>query len=50
MLVFGILASLVFAFINRSGARERTKYIFYLLAMFVILSIVAAWIMYFFPL
>jgi hypothetical protein len=49
MLIFSILVSLVFAFINRSGAGERTKYFFYLLGSFVILSIVAAWIMYFFP-
>jgi len=49
MLIFSILVSLVFAFINRSSARDRTKYFFFLLGSFVFLSIVAAWIMYLFP-
>jgi len=49
MLIFSILVSLVFTFINRSGAKERTKYFFFLIGSFVILSVLAAWIMYFFP-
>ena len=49
MLIFSILVSLVFTFLNRDGARERMKHFFYLLGSFVVLSVVAAWIMYFFP-
>ena len=49
MLIFSMLAALVFTFIAKHGARERTRYFFYLLASFVLLSILAAAIMYPFP-
>jgi hypothetical protein len=49
MLVFSILVSLVFAFIGKEGTRERAKYFLYLLGSFVLLSLVASWLMYPFP-
>ena len=49
MVIFSVLTSLVFTFIAKTGARERTKYFFYLLGSFVILSVLAGWLMYPFP-
>ena len=49
LVVFGVLASLVFTFIAKHGAIDRIKYFAYLLGCFVLLSIVAAWLMYLFP-
>jgi hypothetical protein len=49
MLVFSILTALVLAFIAKSGARDRARYFLVLLGSFVILSIVAGWLMYPFP-
>jgi len=49
MLIFGVLTSLVFTFIAKYDARERLKYFFYLLGSFVLLSVLAAWLMYPFP-
>ncbi len=49
LLIFSILTSLVLAFIARNGVKERTKYFFLLLGSFVILSILASWLMYPFP-
>ncbi|MDI9613864.1 MAG: hypothetical protein QM330_12600 [Acidobacteriota bacterium] len=49
MVVFSILTSLVIAFIAKNGARERTRYFLFLLGAFVLLSIVAGWLMYPFP-
>jgi len=49
MLVFSILTSLVLTFIAKSGVRERVRYFFFLLGSFVLLSIVAGWLMYPFP-
>jgi hypothetical protein len=49
MLIFSVLTSLVFTFIAKYGVRERVKYFFYLLGSFVLLSILAAWLMYPFP-
>lgn len=49
MVVFSALVSLVFTFLTKYGARERTRYFFYLFGSFVVLSIVAAWLMYPFP-
>jgi len=49
MLIFSILTSLVLAFITKSGARERIRYFLVLLCSFVVLSVVAAWLMYPFP-
>ncbi len=50
MIAFSILASLVFTFITKYGAKERLKYFFFLLGSFILLSIAAAWLMYPFPL
>ncbi len=50
MVIFSILVSLVFTFIAKYGARERLKYFLYLLGSFVLLSLLAAWLMYPFPL
>ena len=49
MLIFSILVSLVFAFIAKYDAKERLKYFLYLLASFVLLSLLAGWLMYPFP-
>jgi hypothetical protein len=49
MLIFSILTSLVLAFIAKSGSKERVRYFLVLLGSFVILSIVAGWLMYPFP-
>ena len=49
MLVFSILTSLVLTFIMKYGARERARYFLFLLASFVLLSILGGWLMYFFP-
>jgi hypothetical protein len=49
MLIFSILTSLVLAFIAKSGSKERIRYFLVLLGSFIILSIVAGWLMYPFP-
>jgi hypothetical protein len=49
MLVFSILTSLVLAFIAKDGSKERVRYFLVLLGSFIILSIVAGWLMYPFP-
>jgi hypothetical protein len=49
MIVFSVLASLVFTFITKYGAKERIKYFFFLLGSFILLSVAAAWLMYPFP-
>jgi hypothetical protein len=49
MLIFSILTSLVLSFIAKNSARERIRYFLYLFGSFVILSIVAGWLMYPFP-
>jgi hypothetical protein len=49
MLVFSILTSLVLAFIAKHGVRERLKYFLVLLCSFIVLSVVAGWLMYPFP-
>ncbi len=49
MVVYSALASLVFTFIAKCGAAERVRYFLYLLGSFVLLSILAGWIMYPFP-
>jgi hypothetical protein len=50
MVIFSILVSLVFTFIAKYGAWERLKYFLYLVGSFVLLSLLAAWLMYAFPL
>lgn len=49
MVIFSLLVSLVFTFITKYGAKERIKYFFFLVGSFIILSIVAGWLMYPFP-
>lgn len=49
LLVFSILTSLVLTFISKTGTRERVRYFLILLGSFVILSVVAGWLMYPFP-
>ncbi len=49
MLVFSVLTSLVLTFIARHGRKPRITYFFFLLGSFVLLSIVAGWLMYPFP-
>jgi hypothetical protein len=49
LLVFSILTSLVLTFIAKNGTRERVRYFLVLLCSFVLLSIVAGWLMYPFP-
>ncbi len=49
MFIFSVLVSLVFTFIAKTGAKERVKYFFYVLGSFILLSIVAGWLMYPFP-
>jgi cytochrome bd-type quinol oxidase subunit 2 len=49
MVIFSVLVSLVFTFIAKTGTRERIKYFFYLLGSFVLISVLAGWLMYPFP-
>ena len=49
MLIFSILTSLVLTFIVKDGVRERMRYFLFLLASFVLLSILGGWLMYTFP-
>ena len=50
MIIFSVLVSLVFTFIAKTGAKERSLYFLYLFGSFVLLSILVGWIMYPFPL
>ena len=49
MLVFSILTSLVLTFIAKHGVRARARYFLFLLAAFVLLSVLGGWLMYPFP-
>jgi len=49
LLIFSILTSLVLTFVTKDGARERTKYFLVLLCSFIVLSILASWLMFPFP-
>ncbi len=49
LLIFSLLTSLVLAFIAKDGSRERLRYFLFLLGSFVVLSVVAGWLMYPFP-
>ena len=49
MVIFSALTSLVFTFIGKYGVKERMKYFLYLFGSFILLSILAGWIMYPFP-
>jgi cytochrome bd-type quinol oxidase subunit 2 len=49
MLIFSVLTALVLSFIMKYGARERIRYFLFLLAAFVLLSVLGGWLMYPFP-
>ncbi len=49
LIIFSILVSLVFTFIAKYEARERLRYFLYLLGSFILLSVIAGWLMYPFP-
>jgi hypothetical protein len=49
LLAFSIPTSLVLAFIAKQGRKERIKYFLTLLGAFIVLSIIAGWLMYPFP-
>jgi len=49
MLIFSVLTSLVLTFISKQGTRERARYFLFLLAAFILLSILGGWLMYPFP-
>jgi len=49
MLIFSICTSLVLTFIAKKGRKERTRYFFTLLCAFVVISILASWLMFPFP-
>ena len=49
MVIFSALVSLVFTFLTKYGARERIRYFFFLLGAYVLISVVAGWLMYPFP-
>jgi hypothetical protein len=46
LVIFSSLVSLVFTFIAKYGARERLKYFLFLFGAFILLSILAGWLMY----
>jgi hypothetical protein len=50
MVVFSALVSIVFTFISKNGAMERLKYFVVLFGSFIVLSFLAGWLMYPFPL
>ena len=50
MVVFSALVSLVFTFISKDGAMERLKYFVVLFGSFIVLSVLAGWLMYPLPL
>jgi len=49
LVVFSVFVSVVFTFIAKYETRERVRYFFFLLGSFVLLSILAGWLMYPFP-
>jgi hypothetical protein len=49
MFIFSVLTSIVLTFIAKNGMKDRIKYFLYLLASFILLSIVGGWLMYPFP-
>ena len=49
LVVFSVFVSLVFTFIAKYETRARVRYFFFLLGSFVLLSILAGWLMYPFP-
>lgn len=49
MIALSAVISLVFAFIAKNTARERFRYFWILFGSFVLFSVLAGWLMYFFP-
>ena len=49
MVILSFAVSLVFTFLNKHGAKERTKYFLFLFGSFVFFSILAGWLMWMFP-
>jgi hypothetical protein len=49
MILFSALVALVFTFLTKYGARERIRYFFFLFGAYVLISVVAGWLMYPFP-
>ena len=49
LLAFSALVALVFTFIAKYETRERLRYFFFLFGSFVLLSVLAGWLMYAFP-
>lgn len=49
MVVFSFFVSLVFALLSKDTQAEQMRYFFKTFLMFVGLSILAAWVMYFLP-
>lgn len=49
LVVFSALVSLVFAFIAKYETRERVRYFLFLFGSFILLSVLAGWLMYPFP-
>jgi hypothetical protein len=49
LVVFSALVSLVFTFIAKYEMRDRVRYFLFLFGSFVLLSVLAGWLMYPFP-
>jgi hypothetical protein len=49
LVALSALISLVFTFLVKYETKERLKYFLFLLTSFVLLSVVAGWLMYPFP-
>ena len=49
MLIFSICTSIVLSFIAKNKSKERIKYFLSLFCAFIVLSIIASWLMYPFP-
>lgn len=49
LIIFSAIVSLVFSILTKEDNRERVRYFLMSFAAFVLLSLVAAWIMYPFP-
>ncbi len=49
MLIFSICTSLVLTFIAKKGRKERIRYFLTLMCAFVVISMLASWLMFPFP-
>jgi hypothetical protein len=50
MVVYSLLVAIVFSLLSKEELQERIRYFLKMFAMFVGLSILAAWVMFIFPL